>query len=218
MSVAHLPGCDLRHTQRQRCSTWAAPAQPGSETDEPRPEPKNRAPTPSAGRLALGAVLGCSAFITVPLFLGAALLVSVIAADRLDWIDVGTPNYIREAKPSSTKLVIRKASCGATGEFCDVMFFYGTDTPYDEILAHYREAMARRSFPEFQRDAGWSAQRETVFQDPHDANKCFSLVPFDDSFDLTLDLMLRTDAEALRADLSRYAHPYVGIYTNICHG
>ena len=40
MSVTHLPGCDLQHTKRQRCSTvWSSPSEEAVVSSHPRPRP-----------------------------------------------------------------------------------------------------------------------------------------------------------------------------------
>ncbi len=72
MTVEHLPGCDLRHTSRQRCSSWQPP-EPASQDTALAATTKSS--SPNLAKVEKFVLFGC---IVAPLAAAGALIVSFV--------------------------------------------------------------------------------------------------------------------------------------------
>jgi hypothetical protein len=108
MSVAHLPGCNLRHTPRQRCSSWPPPPEPPQVE-----QPTGPREPPRTGRDAqLGCLVTALALVALLLHVGAVLMVVAFLMGPRDFMDAvrGAPKLPSWAYPEG-KVIERTTGC-----------------------------------------------------------------------------------------------------------
>jgi hypothetical protein len=79
-AIEHLPGCDLNHTQRQRCSSWAPPPPPLAHTVPPlQPYAEGTARLSAEHVVVTLAAIIIAAFLLVPVTAVGFILFIIIA-------------------------------------------------------------------------------------------------------------------------------------------
>lgn len=225
-AIEHLPGCNLQHLPRQRCSSWQAPAPQEPPPIDPRPTERASPGTAARfGCLLLAAILGFPIAVIVSIVAAVTLvLTGIFAADRAGLVDLdywGYPDYVVDSTPDGAVLVERMHCCGGSGDGSgETQFFYANDLPYEEVVAHYRSEMSARGYGSGSRfDEYLSGATETWFDVPDERYErafkiCFSIAPFTDNYRLDRSGWNDDSADRVRQKLSESLHPYVAFYAS----
>lgn len=224
MEAKHLPGCDLRHGSRQKCSSWQAPAPQEPALVDPQPTEQASASTATRiGCLLLAGIIGFPIAVVVSIVLAITLvLTGAFAADRAGLIDLdyrGYPGYLADAEPDGAELVERRYCCGGSLDGSGVtQFFYVHDQPFSDVGEHYSAEMAKHSFRRSDASAWFTDAPAVKFTSGDDTSICFTIVPFTPEYDLS-DLAYRSvDVDRLRQRLLSSQHPYVVQFHKLCGG
>lgn len=229
-AIAHLAGCDLRHTSRQRCSSWEPPTEPEPvvTASPPRSARSSETRDSELKRPTKWGWFWLTLVSTAIVWIPTALLSSVIlvvayawALDGLGWVDNGDPNYIREARPDSATLVKRTEILGNGVVDGVVFWFYANDAPFSEIEQHYEARFTEEGLERTTMWRPWNTDEPGIaFQDPDDHQRCIRMVRFTPEYDLQ-DFSysyMTVNTSALREEMLASREPYVVQFSTGCGG
>ena len=140
--IQHLPGCDLRHKPRQRCSTWKKLAVTPDAPPAPARTPEHRR-SRATNRIVLGCLLLPLLSLLGACGTGVVLISSAVVTDWAGITDFfkSPPNLPGYAYPPKAKLLFETNGCG--GNHPDLppcrSYIFGSDIEWTVA----REALVR---------------------------------------------------------------------------